>query len=110
VNVPETETVDIFRVPDPPTATAQVTLTLPTGKRLKSVAAMQMRPYVDAANLEGTPFKIENREGKWVHTTGSWCRSGPSQVALEAKVNGDQVTVAVPAFLFHTMLVFRLEG
>jgi hypothetical protein len=108
VNVPETETVDIFRVPDPPPATATVTLTLPAGKRLASVYAMQMRGY--QADTGGAPVKYEQKDGKWIHTTGSVCRFGPSQVKLEAKQEGGKVTVQVPEFLFHTMLVFRLEG
>ncbi|MHB9133816.1 MAG: hypothetical protein ACYDBB_22350 [Armatimonadota bacterium] len=105
VNTPETETVDIHRVPDPPAATGMVTLTLPAGKTLKSAWALQMRKYEDS-----TPYKIESRDNKWVHTTGSTSRFGPSQVKLNAKVVGGKVTVEVPAFLFHTLLVFRLDG
>lgn len=108
VNVPETETVDIYRVPDPPAATATVTLKLPPGKRLASVQAVQMRSY--QADPGGAPVKYEQREGKWVHTTGSVCRFGPSQVKLEASQEDGKVAVQVPEFLFHTMLVFRLEG
>ncbi|MHB9023554.1 MAG: hypothetical protein ACYC7E_05185 [Armatimonadota bacterium] len=105
INVPETETVDIYRVPDPPAATGTVTLTLPAGKTLRSVWALQMRKYEDQ-----TPYKIENKNGKWVHTTGSISRFGPSQVKLDARVEGNRVTVQVPAFLYHNLLVFRLQN
>ncbi len=109
VNVPETETVDIYRVPDPPAAMATVTLRLPAGKRVKSVHAMQMRDYI--ADTGGAPVKYENREGKWVHTTGSVCRFGPRQVELEAVTEAaGTVKVRVPEFVFHSMVVFRLEG
>lgn len=105
VNTPETETVDIFRVPDPPAATAKVTLTLPAGKQLRSVWALQMRKYE-----ENTPYRIEQRDNQWVHTTGATSRFGPSQVKLEAKVEGNRAVVEMPPFLFHTLLVFRVEG
>ena len=108
VNVPETETVDIYRVPDPPAATATVTLTLPAGNHLQAVYAMQMRGW--QADTGGAPVKYDQKDGKYVHTTGSVCRYGPSQVKLEAQEAGGKVTVQVPAFLFHTMLVFQLEG
>ena len=74
-NVPETETVDIYRVPDPPAATATVTLTVPAGQRLQSVYAMQMRGW--QADPGGAAVKYESKDGKWLHTTGSVCRSGP---------------------------------
>jgi hypothetical protein len=108
VNVPETETVDIFRVPDPPAATATVTLTLPAGKRLVSVDAMQMRSY--RADNDGPAVKYEVKDGKYIHTEGAFARFGPTQVRLEAKQEGTKATVQVPPFLFHTMLVFKLEG
>ena len=114
VSVPETETVDIYRVQDPPPARATVALKLPAGKRLRSVWALQTRGYVDDSSRGGAPWKVERRnvDGKpqWVHTGGSICRFGPTQGKLDAKAAGDRVSVSVPAFMFHTLVVFRLEG
>jgi hypothetical protein len=105
VNTPETETVDIYRVPDPPASSGTVTLTLPAGKRLQSVWALQMRGYVDPAKIG---YRNDGSKG-WRHVAGSLCRFGPTQVKLEAKVEGNRATVTVPPFLYHTLLVFRVQ-
>lgn len=110
VNVPETQTVDIYRVPDPPAATARVTLKLASDRTVRSVWALQMRGYVDDATRGGAPVKFEQRHNEWVHTTGSVCRFGPSQVRLDFTRTAAGVAVEVPPFLFHTLVVFRLEG
>jgi hypothetical protein len=89
VNVPETETVDILRAADPPPAAGTVTLTLPHGATLKGAWALRMRDYAPGR---------------------ATCRQGPSQTALTAKVEGGRATVTVPPFLYHTLLVFRVEG
>ena len=38
------------------------------------------------------------------------CRFGPTQTKLDAKAKSGRVRVTVPAFPFHTLVVFRLEG
>ncbi len=106
VNVPETETVDILRQADPPAASGTVTLTLPPGATLNGAWALQMRGYVANANRGGEAYRAA--AGK--HVAGSIVRAGPSQVRLTPKVEGGKVTVTVPPFRYHTLLVFRLEG
>ncbi|OPZ80649.1 MAG: hypothetical protein BWY76_03300 [bacterium ADurb.Bin429] len=106
VNVPETETVDILRQTDPPPAGGTVTLTLPPGATLTSAWALRMRGYVDNTNRGGAAYKTAL--GK--HVAGSIVRAGPEQVALPATVKDGKVAVTVPPFLYHTLLVFRVEG
>ena len=109
VNVPETETVDIYRAPDPPAAAGRITLTIPPHRQLRSAWALQMRGYVDDGNRGGAPYRAEWRGEKLVHTSGSACRFGPLQTALTARMEGDKATVDIPPFLFHQAIVFRLE-
>jgi len=114
VRVPETAAVDIYRTQDPAPAEATVALDVPSGKRVRRVWALQMRGYVDDTSRGGAPVKMTWKKvaGKQqqVHTAGSMCRFGPNQVELPQKTKGRRVQVAVPAFPFHTLVVFRLEG
>ncbi len=124
VNVPETETVDVKRKENPPSATGKVTFSIPAGKKLRKVFALQprlYRPGVDSKlgcglDVGGAPaVAVQEPDPKdpakriWVHKTGSLCRGGPSQVELAATIADGKAAVTVPAFVYHTLLVFRLE-
>ena len=124
VNVPETETVDGKRIENPPAATGKVTFSIPAGKKLRKVLALQPRLYqpgVDSKfgvglDVGGEPATmVQEADPKdpskkvWVHKTGSLCRGGPTQIELPVTVVDGKAVVTVPDFVYHTLLVFRLE-
>jgi len=123
VSIPETENVDVTRKENPPAATASVTLRLPAGATLRKALALQprlYRPGVDSkygagldvggapAAMTRAPDPADPKGTKWVHKTGALCRAGPRQVEVRAVVRGGEATVAVPEFVYHSLIVFRL--
>ncbi len=124
LNKPVTENVVEGNDENPPPATATVSLSL-NGRKLREVFAAQPRPYTPGTDnpkgvgldIGGTPAQMERVPDPqnpaatiWAHKRGSLCRGGPLQVNLPAVAQDGKVTVEVPAFVYHTMLVFRLEN
>jgi len=125
VNKPTTENCDPTVKENPPPASATVTFTIPQGKTLKTIYALQPRLYrpgvdpprglgLDVGGMPATMTRVPDPDnpGKTiqVHKTGSLCRGGPTQVKLPFTRLGSTVTIEVPEFVYHTMLVFRLRG
>jgi hypothetical protein len=126
VSVPDTETVVITQKGNPPDNSGKVTLTVPPGEKIRKVYALQprlFRPETDSAlgiglDVGGPPAAVvretdptdpEKKKKIWVHRSGSLVRGGPSQVELTAVVADGKATVEVPAFMYHALVVFRLE-
>jgi hypothetical protein len=126
VSVPETETVVVTQKDNPPLNTGKVTLTLPADRKLRKVFALQprlYRPGVDSPlgvglDVGGTPAKVvqeldptdpDKKKKIWVHRSGSLVRGGPSQVELTPVTTDGRTTVEVPEFMYHALVVFRLE-
>ncbi|MCG2661745.1 MAG: hypothetical protein L6437_16050, partial [Kiritimatiellae bacterium] len=124
VSIPDTENVVIIQKDNPAATTGKVMLTVPAGRKVRKVYALQpriYRPGVDSKtgiglDVGGAPATVvrepdpkDPAKKVWVHRTGSLCRGGPSQVELKAVVNNGKATVEVPEFVYHALIVFRLE-
>ena len=117
---PVTETVDPTVEDAPPPCSGKVTLSLPAGNKLSRVWALQPRRFLpgkgvglDAGGMPAQMTRVPDPDnpGKtiFVHKTGSLCRGGPSQVELTPVVANGKATVVLPEFIYHTLIVFRLN-
>ena len=109
VAAPETETVDIKRQEIPPATVCKVTLTVPDGKKVKSVWVLEPRQL--PLDHGGAPavMSVEPDGKTYAHKTGSLCRTGPSQIELKPVIKGNLATVELPPFIYYSLVVFRLE-